>query len=174
MRPLPSKQLDKRITRVWRVSALLNTIIWFVIVGAIGLFITIAAASSVRGHHDSGILAVAVGVYILVWLVLVVICLVTFVAIVPKIRYARWRYEVYEEEIDILKGIIWHNRCIIPLIRVQNVDTKQGPVMRWCGLASVTVATAAGSHEIPGLDVQLADKLRDDVARLARLAHEDV
>ena len=42
------------------------------------------------------------------------------------------------------------------------------------GLASVTVATAAGEHEIPGLAFDVAEQLRDRAAELARLAREDV
>ena len=42
------------------------------------------------------------------------------------------------------------------------------------GLASVTVATAAGEHEIPGLAFDVAEQLRDRAAELARLAQEDV
>jgi membrane protein YdbS with pleckstrin-like domain len=102
------------------------------------------------------------------------IALVIFVVIVPKIRWIQWSFDVFEEEIDIHKGIFWRKRIIIPLIRVQNVDTRQGPIMRANGLASFTVATAGGEHEIPGLDVAEADALRDRVAVLARIAQEDV
>ena len=41
-------------------------------------------------------------------------------------------------------------------------------------LSSVTVATAAGEHEIPGLGADVAEQLRDRAAELARLAQEDV
>jgi membrane protein YdbS with pleckstrin-like domain len=96
------------------------------------------------------------------------------VVVIPKVRWIRWSFEVYDEEIDIYRGIFWRRYIIIPLIRVQNVDTRQGPIMRANGLASFTVATAAGEHEIPGLKVAEADALRDHVALLARIAQEDV
>ena len=100
--------------------------------------------------------------------------LVIFLVILPPIRYVRWRYELSDEYLDIAKGIIWRKRYIIPFIRVQNTDTRQGPILRAFKLASVTVSTAAGSHEIPGLDTQSAEELRDRAAELARLAREDV
>ena len=40
--------------------------------------------------------------------------------------------------------------------------------------AQVTVSTAAGNHEIPGLLVEDADELRDLIATQARLAQEDL
>ena len=99
---------------------------------------------------------------------------VVIVIVLPPIRYARWRYELTDDFLDISRGIIWRKRFIIPFIRVQNTDTRQGPILRAFGLASVTVATAAGEHEIPGLAMAEADVLRDRAAELARIAREDV
>ena len=65
-------------------------------------------------------------------------------------------------------------RFVIPFIRVQNTDTRQGPLLRMMGLASVTISTAAGSMEIPGLPAAEAETLRDQAAEFARLAKEDV
>ncbi len=172
MRPIPENRLDRRIIRVWRISAVINVTIWSVlslgIVGALWLAGTM--------QTDSGLTtaAPALTIAFIVLLVGAVLFAVLFVGIMPKLRHLRWRYQVNPEEIDILKGIIWRERIIVPLVRVQNVDTKQGPLMRANGLASFTVATAAGEHEIPGLAFEEADALRDRVAYLARLAQEDV
>ena len=92
----------------------------------------------------------------------------------PPIRFMRWRYELSSDYLDIAKGIVWRKRFVIPFIRVQNTDTRQGPILRAFGLSSVTVATAAGEHEIPGLGADVAEQLRDRAAELARLAQEDV
>ena len=100
--------------------------------------------------------------------------LVLCVVLLPPIRYARWRYELTPDYLDIARGIFWRKRFVIPFIRVQNTDTRQGPILRAFGLSSVTVATAAGEHEIPGLGIEEADVLRDRAAELARLAREDV
>ena len=62
----------------------------------------------------------------------------------------------------------------MPFIRVQNTDTRQGPVLRAFGLASVMVSTAGTSLEIPGLRSDEADQVRDRAAELARIAREDV
>ena len=103
-----------------------------------------------------------------------IVLLIVFLIILPPIRFIRWRYEITPEYLDIAKGIIWRKRYIIPFIRVQNTDTRQGPILRAFKLSSVTVSTAAGNHEIPGLDASDAEELRDKAAELARLAREDV
>jgi membrane protein YdbS with pleckstrin-like domain len=172
MRALPKRKLDKRITRVWRLSAAVNVIVWSAIC-ILPLFIVALVLSG----DKSADVQVAVNVLNIIALSLLgamAVLFVVFVVVFPKIRWIQWSFEVHDEEIDIHKGIFWKKRIIIPLIRVQNVDTKQGPILRANGLASFTVATAAGEHEIPGLEVAEADELRDHVAVLARIAQEDV
>ncbi|MDR1421769.1 MAG: PH domain-containing protein [Coriobacteriales bacterium] len=172
MRALPTRKLDKRITRVWRLSAVINVVLWsLVCIAPVAISWAMATNDSNATDHETFIW---LNIALFVMAVFAVILFVVFVIIVPKIRWIQWSFEVLEEEIDIHKGIFWRKRTIIPLIRVQNVDTKQGPIMRANGLASFTVATAAGEHEIPGLDVAEADRLRDHVALLARIAQEDV
>ena len=73
-----------------------------------------------------------------------------------------------------MRGIIVRKHTVVPFIRVQNTDTRQGPLLRMMGLASVTISTAAGSMEIPGLPAADAETLRDQAAEFARLAKEDV
>ena len=160
MKEMPANQLDPRVKSVWRI----NDAIWITIIGlavACGVVpLTFALNLGAWPLVAFGICMVAV--YI-IWLV-----------VLPPIRYVRWRYEVSEDYLDIAKGIIWRKRYTIPFIRVQNTDTRQGPILRAFGLASVTVATAAKEHEIPGLQADAAEQLRDRAAELARLAREDV
>ncbi|MDO4502692.1 MAG: PH domain-containing protein [Coriobacteriia bacterium] len=162
MRPLPSCKLDPKVKSVWRISAaivlalsLVCCAVPFLLAGALG--------EEDWAFLVAGILA-AVHAALAAW----------FVGAFPPIRFARWRYQVGEHELDIMRGLFWRKRFVIPFIRVQNTDTKQGPIMRAFGLAEVTVATAAGEHCIPGLTVEEAESLRDAIATQARLAREDI
>ena len=85
-----------------------------------------------------------------------------------KIRHHIWRYEVFENEIEIQHGLIRVTRVIVPMVRVQHVDTSQGPLLRRYRLASVQISTAATVHDIPALELEEADELRDYISRLAR------
>ena len=161
MRPLPTKTLNPKIKNVWRISALVIVVLCW-LCSALPLLI-----ASVFDEPTCLVLGGALTA-------IAVLCAVVFCAVLPNIRYIRWRYEVGEHELDITRGIFWRKRFVIPFIRVQNTDTKQGPIMRAFGLAQVTVSTAAGNHEIPGLLVEDADELRDLIATQARLAQEDL
>ncbi|WP_175631803.1 PH domain-containing protein [Virgibacillus siamensis] len=102
------------------------------------------------------------------------ICTYVFVFLLPVLRWRRWRYEVFEQEIYIQHGILIVSRTLVPMIRVQHVDTQQGPVLKKYKLASVTISTAATTHEIPALLEEDASELRDRISALARVDEDDV
>ena len=162
MRPAPKCKLNPKVKTVWRITAVVAWV-WFLVAAALFQ----AMAVGLDEPSLTYILAVPCAIA-------GVALILVFAVIAPPIRYVRWSYEVGEHELDIMRGIIWRKRFMIPFIRVQNTDTKQGPIMRACGLASVTVSTAAGEHEIPGLTAEEADALRDNIATQARLAREDL
>jgi membrane protein YdbS with pleckstrin-like domain len=91
---------------------------------------------------------------------------------VPEVRYRRWRWEVTDLEVRLQHGLIIIERTVIPMVRVQHVDTTQGPIMRAFGLSDVKVSTAAGVHAIPALADRDADALRDRIAVLARVTDD--
>jgi membrane protein YdbS with pleckstrin-like domain len=120
-----------------------------------------AAAGGLAGSDAPAILAV------LAWLAALVALAVGGVAH-PILRWRRWRYEVRDEEIDLLRGALVVRRTLIPMTRVQHVDTVRTVVSDLFGLRSVTVHTAAGSHSIPALRPDEAAAIRDRIALLAR------
>jgi len=97
-----------------------------------------------------------------------------FVFLLPHIRWRRFRYEIFEQEIYIQYGVLIVTRILVPMIRVQHVDTKQGPILKKFKLASVTISTAATTHEIPALLEDDASNLRDRISVLARVGEDDV
>lgn len=135
------------------------------------------ADSSVAGSHRVArrrVGSILAEPYVLAFTVLYVVLLVIFLLAVTPLRYIRWHYELRPDFLELKYGIVWRKHIVVPFIRVQNTDTKQGPILRAFGLASVTVSTAAGSMEIPGLLTEEADSVRDRAAEFARLAREDV
>ena len=94
------------------------------------------------------------------------------VVAVPELRWSRWRYEVRDAEIDLRHGTLRITRTLVPMLRVQHVDTTRGPLDQLLGLATVVVHTAAGTTTIPALEIAEAGQLRDRIAALARTADE--
>ena len=88
--------------------------------------------------------------------------------VVPELRWRRWRWEVREGEIDLMRGLLVVRRTLIPMVRVQHVESERGVLEQSLGLASVEIHTAAGSHRIPLLTDYDAGLLRARIAELAR------
>ena len=148
----PSRTLAREARWVWRGEQVLG---WGV-VAIIGM--------AVAPQLDGALAALAR----LLPLAGLVVCAV----LVPSLRWRNWRWEVRPEAIDIRHGTFTLRRTLVPMLRVQHVDTRRNPVEQSLDLATVVVHTAAGSHTIPLLRVTDAAEVRDRIAELARTADE--
>lgn len=160
MRSKPEHTLPRKSITAWRITTMLFSLFFL----AIPLFIWLYRSQTGAGGQ---------------WLVIgsvIIVLLTAGIASVflPEIRWRRWRYDVDKHEIDLQSGIIITTRTLIPIKRVQHVDTRQGPVLRKFGLSDVTISTAATTHRIPALDDETANRVRDEISKFARLAKEDV
>lgn len=105
---------------------------------------------------------------------IVVLSSIFLIYLFPKIRWDHWRYEVREHEIEIQHGLFVVKRTLIPMVRVQHVDTTQGPILKKYDLGNISISTAATVHTIPALVMDEADALRARISELARVAEDDV
>jgi membrane protein YdbS with pleckstrin-like domain len=158
LRSEPKQRIDEKALTVWRISRGIEAA--FFLLFPVGYFIAM-----LFWNWPQWILWVLISAFILY----------TFFSVVffPKIYWKRWRYEVSEHEIDLQHGLFIVKRTLIPMIRVQHVDTKQGPLLRNYKLATVTISTAATIHEIPALSEEVADDLRNRIAILARVTDDE-
>ena len=86
------------------------------------------------------------------------------------LKYRRWSYEIREDALYLDRGVITQVRTTVPLVRIQHVDSRRGPVERGVGLASCVVYTAGSRGadvRIPGLTPDGASDLREELKRLA-------
>ena len=157
-RPPPREHLDPRARTLWRLSALFQTV---------PMMLFTLAAVALLVWIDRVPLWVAVAVAVALF------SLAAFIVwTVPGLVWGRWRYEIGETEVDLQHGWLTVTRTLIPMTRVQHVDTRRGPLQRRFGLASVVLFTAAGASEIPALADAVADAARDRIAALANVQED--
>ncbi|QBP40039.1 PH domain-containing protein [Paenisporosarcina antarctica] len=159
MRKEPINRISPKGLKVWRLYGVMQS----------AVVLLIAVGAGVLNWWLEGPL----------WLLVIIITIpllytYVFVYLFPKLRWLRWRYEVREQEIELQYGLFIVKRTLVPMIRVQHVDTQQGPILRRYNLASITISTAATSHTIPALITSEADELRSRISVLARVAEDDV
>jgi uncharacterized protein len=145
-------QLDPRVIGYWRLSAFVRSALF-----SLPLAVALAVAAGRFVHPVAG-LCVATGwgflfaLQVLLW---------------PRLSWAWYRYGVREGDLWIGSGVLWRQETVIPLSRIQFVDSRQGPLERLFDLSRVYVYTASGPAPdggVPGLKSEDAARLRDLLA----------
>lgn len=150
-------QLPPRIKRIWGLSALGSLVALLVISGLLWL---------TYRYWDWSI-------WITVFaLILTVIEPLIEAGLIPY-RYRFTRYHITDLAVEMQSGFIFQKRVAIPIARVQNVTLNAGPLLQWQKLTKVSIATAATSHDIEGLELPEAERLREQIMRLAQEARHD-
>ncbi len=155
----PSRRISQRGLKVWRITGgLYSFCLWLLVI----------SSGFVIHYFDwpKG--------YTIAASCLALIVTILNVMVVPTIRWRRWRYDVNEYELELQYGVFFIHRTLIPMVRVQHVDTSQGPLLKKYDLATVSIFTAATVHKIPAVDVHEAEQLRRSISALARVAEDDV
>ncbi|MFP7494473.1 PH domain-containing protein [Terribacillus saccharophilus] len=89
------------------------------------------------------------------------------------IDHRNWRYAIDEEYVQLKQGAWFQKDQLIPVTKIQSVETKQGPLLRKYKLREVEIETMAGEYSIPGLPEKEAYALRDEIAAYAKAKEED-
>ena len=97
-----------------------------------------------------------------------VVVAIVLAALIPYLRYRRWRYEIRERDLFLSRGSLFFVLTLIPFDRIQYVETHQGPLDLAFGLMQLVVYTAAGrAARIPGLAPEEAGSLREELSKVA-------
>lgn len=157
----PSERIDPRALKAWFFAGILK--------GLVILLIPVIYLVKIKDiFRDLPDVWAWVGIGV------IIVYTIWDAIIAPQLRIRFWRYEIREDEIDIQHGIFIIRRTLIPMIRVQHVDTEYGPIMRYFGLATLRISTAATDHRIPALSKERSSQLMGEIAALARVSDEDV
>ncbi len=149
-------RLDPRAKLLWSLTGALQAVPIFA-VGAFGSYALVGR----------------VPIYLAVLPVLGALVLaVLLVFVLPSLLWRRWRYEIRPLEVDLQRGLLRVTRTLVPMARVQHVDTQRGLLQRRLGLSTVVFYTAAGPNEIPQLAQDTAAEVRDRISELTRSADE--
>jgi hypothetical protein len=86
----------------------------------------------------------------------------------PRLRYRYWWFALRSEELALQRGVLNRVRTVVPLRRIQHLDVSQDLLEREFGLGRLIVHTAGSRSSdvvIPGLELDEAERIRDEVKR---------
>ena len=149
------RSLDRRVIGLWRVT------------GSIGctlpLLATLIGAIIAASENPDFALLFYMG-----WFALLALCGWLIYWRPPRL-YRAWGYRIDSKVFETRSGLLFQVTRLLPLTRLQHVDLHRGPIERAFGLASLVLHTA-GTHEasirVPGLDVGIAEQLRDHLVAI--------
>ena len=84
--------------------------------------------------------------------------------VAPVRRYNARGYNVSDDRLRVVRGLLFRSDTIVPFSRVQHIDVEQGPLERSFGIARLVLHTA-GTHNssvaLPGLAHDTAVDMRE-------------
>ena len=84
---------------------------------------------------------------------------VVYTLVAPPIRFKRYRYLIAKDRIEIIEGLLFISRTIVPIDRIYQIDIRKGPLDNAVGVAKVIVTTAGSSASFRFLEPEAADEI---------------
>lgn len=134
--------LDKNAKKVMFLTALIQADI-FATVCLIALLQFLSADIKVFA-------AIAVLVVALLWVI-----------VVPLLRFKRYRYLIAPDRIEVIEGVFWVKRTVVPIDRVHQISVSKGPLDNAFGVAKVQVMTAGSSAVLRFLSEEKANEIAE-------------
>ncbi|WP_448641954.1 PH domain-containing protein [Geodermatophilus sp. URMC 63] len=158
----PAWSVSRSAIWLWVTEGVVGTLVY----GALVAVVVLAVPSWVGGP-----------VPVLRWLlpVLLAVYAVLAIGVRPWVRYRVHRWEVTAETVHALTGWLTRTWTLVPVARIQTVDVTRGVLQQLYGLASVAVLTASsqGTVRVPHLEVAVAERVADDLARRAEQVRDE-
>ncbi|OPD59695.1 PH domain-containing protein [Bacillus anthracis] len=152
----PQQKISPNAIKVWRIGDAITYTTTLCVLGIL-LFL--------QNYYDW---KAWVGIICYIIIALLVISSIFELSIIPIYRQRTWRYEIDENYIQLKHGgLFMRTHLIIPMAKVQYVNTNQGPILRKFGLSTIQIGTMASEHEIPAISEKKAAELRENIAYLA-------
>ncbi len=152
----------RRLNRKCVLSMYIGNAVSYAILLAIYILVKTYAQGFLGPYHDLVLYAFTA----------VLAIVLVYVAAAPPVYYARYRYRITEDRIDVRYGVLVIRHILVPIERVHQVEVSRGPINSMLGLADVTITTAGGVATITFLEIAEAEKvaglLNDLIGRMLR------
>ncbi len=156
---LPAKKLNESAIRYERTKDSIGSFFTLVFFGIL-MFLTL------KFDWPKGL--------IVIWIILPIIDFSLSLYVLPYLKLKSVRYEVHALHLEIMTGIFFKKRVLIPVERIQHVSVKEGPLTRHYAIQIVEVFTAGTVHEIPLLIKKEAEELRVQLLERLKAVKSDV
>lgn len=135
------KTLSKRARQLMGVTALLQSLL---------LLVACLVAVTAAELYGAAKIAVMVGVAVIA---------VLWAVFFPMFRFRRYKYLINEDRVEIICGVFFVSRTVVPINRIHQINVARGPLDSSFGVAKVSVITAGSTAVLRFLDEDKAQEL---------------
>lgn len=101
----------------------------------------------------------ALGMISYIIIAAVLLFCILYIAITPGIRFKRYKYLIAEDRIEIIEGLFFIRRTIVPIDRIYQIDIKKGPIDNAVGVAKVQIITAGSTAAFRYIEPETAEEI---------------
>lgn len=146
----PWQALPPRARPLFVLDTAISLGVLFGLVAVVSVTVWLGVAAGIAAGATGALLGVALGIWIGS----------------KQFKHCYWRLDAHG--LAVRRGRLWQRETRVPITRVQHLDLKHGPWQRRRQLATLVVHTAGTRHSsvnVPHLDAQDAQRLRDRLGR---------
>lgn len=77
----------------------------------------------------------------------------------PPVRFRRYKYLIDSDRIEIIRGVLFVSRTVVPINRIHQINVSRGPIDTAFGVAKVSVITAGSTAVLRFLDEDEANRV---------------
>ncbi|MHC6179664.1 PH domain-containing protein [Clostridium sp. JNZ X4-2] len=158
------RSIDRNAVKIWMIGRVITSII------ILTVYILINHLLIIPKFYQISMVEYLMN--ILGFIIVLISILDSFVW--PFLEYQQWEYGIFEDKIELIKGIIVRKKIIIPISRIQNLKIEQGPIQRIYKIASINIITAGGCHIIPAIPVEEAEIISESLKRIIEMGEKNV
>lgn len=160
---MPTQKLPKDMIKVWVIKATISNAIFLLLL--LGLFFSREFMFNFEFiEAEKWFKPLLIALFIL----LIMNGLYSII-IKPFLLQKTWRYDISENYIQLKYGLLVKHLDLIPMSRVEYVNTNQGPILRLFSLSQITIGTISFAHQIPAVSFEDAKRIRELIIHLAKL-----
>ncbi len=95
------------------------------------------------------------------YVILVAILLIALLwaVIVPAVRFKRYKYMITPDRIEVIEGVFWIKRTVVPIDRIHQISVSHGPIDSAFGVAKVSVITAGSRAVMRFIELERANEI---------------
>lgn len=84
---------------------------------------------------------------------------VLWAVVFPALRFIRYKYLIDADRIEIIRGVLFVSRTVVPINRIHQINVSRGPIDTAFGVAKVSVITAGSTAVLRFVDEDEAQSI---------------